>query len=122
MTISDILSGAAVREYHISPVLCVKDVVNDSKKAEKGTVFAAMKGEHEDGAEYIKEALTRGCDAVLCEKPPDIDCPYVLTDDCRAAYAFACAALRGDPQKNCGWRRSPGLTERRPRPPCCTIL
>ena len=99
MTISDILSGAAVREYHVSPALWVKDVVNDSKKAEKGTVFAAMKGEREDGAEYIKEAVMRGCEAVLCEKAPDTDCPYILTDDCRASYAFACAALRGDPQK-----------------------
>ena len=101
MRLYDILSGAAVLEYHAPAVLDVKDVVNNSEKAGKNTVFAALKGERDDGMNYIKDALSRGCAAVICDKKPAIECPYVLTADAHTAYAFAAAALNGEPLCRC---------------------
>lgn len=55
-------------EYHAPAGLDVKDVVNNSEKAVKNTVFAALKGERQDGMDHIKDALTRGCAAVICDR------------------------------------------------------
>lgn len=99
MRLYDILSGAAVLEYHAPAGLDVKDVVNNSEKAGKNTVFAALKGERQDGMDHIKDALARGCAAVICDRKPDIGCPYVLVGNANEAYAFASSALRGDPQR-----------------------
>jgi UDP-N-acetylmuramoyl-L-alanyl-D-glutamate--2,6-diaminopimelate ligase len=76
----------------------VKDVVNHSDKAVKGTVFAALCGEREDGYGYIKNALERGCDIILCDRMPYLRCGYIAVEDAHEAYARMCAALRGDPQ------------------------
>ena len=77
----------------------VKDVVNNSQKADKNTLFCAYKGECESGEDHIKEALANGCKIVLCERRPEIKCGYILVRDAREAYAYACASLNKDPQK-----------------------
>ena len=77
----------------------VKDVVNNSQKADKNTLFCAYKGERDDGENHIKEALSDGCKFVLCEHKPDIDCGYIIVSDAREAYAKACANINGNPQR-----------------------
>ncbi len=76
----------------------VKDVVNDSRKVTPGALFCACPGERENGAEYIKQAVSNGCAAVVCEKTPAIPCGYITVDNARRAYSKLCAAINGSPQ------------------------
>lgn len=48
----------------------VKDIVFDSRKVSKGSVFVAMKGTKVDGHGFIGLALEKGAVAVVCEELP----------------------------------------------------
>ena len=40
----------------------------DSRRAQPGSLFFALKGEKADGADYISAAVKQGAEAVVCEK------------------------------------------------------
>ncbi len=54
-------------------------IVTDSREAESGALFIALKGERFDGHDYIAQAISRGAGAVIAERIPD-----GLDDDERA--------------------------------------
>lgn len=98
MKLSDILSGVAVKRMNADADACVKDVVNNSDKADENTVFCAYKGEADNGEDHIKEAKERGCKIVVCESSFDGD-GFITVDNAKKAYAYMCAHVNGDPQK-----------------------
>lgn len=49
----------------------VKDIVFDSRKVQKGSVFVAVRGTQVDGHDFIAAALERGAKSVVCETLPD---------------------------------------------------
>ena len=63
----------------------------------RGSLFAAVHGERDDGGRYLADALARGAACALCEAPPDVPIPYVLVPDCRLALAVLAAAWNGYP-------------------------
>jgi UDP-N-acetylmuramoyl-tripeptide--D-alanyl-D-alanine ligase len=44
----------------------------DSREVKPGGLFAALKGEQQDGHAFIPQAVERGATGILCERPPDI--------------------------------------------------
>ena len=62
-------------------------IVTDSRKVEKGFVYAAIKGEKTDGHNYIKGSVKSGAICAIAEHEPmpgegDFsDCPYILVKD-----------------------------------------
>ena len=98
MKLKQLLCGVRVAYMNADPDAEVKDVVNHSDKALKGTVFAALCGEREDGYGYIKNAIKNGCRLILCDRMPYLPCGCIVTENCHEAYARMCAALCGDPQ------------------------
>lgn len=48
----------------------VYGMCTDSREAETGVMFAAIKGERTDGHNYISTACQKGCDCFLCERVP----------------------------------------------------
>ena len=81
-----------------------------------GCLFVALPGYKTDGHRYIRQALERGAAAVLCQRPPEGEGPWLVTEDTRArrpqhlAVGVARAA-RGSP------RTPPGPTPPRGRGP-----
>lgn len=61
-------------------ILAVKNVIIDSRQAEKGSLFVAIKGERTDGHLYINKAFELGAVCAVSEKRLDIaeDTPYIL--------------------------------------------
>ncbi len=58
----------------------ITNITTDSRKAVKGSLFAAIKGERTDGHNYIEAATRLGAAAVLCEKKPqNTEISYILT-------------------------------------------
>ena len=45
----------------------VRGICTDSREAGPEIAFAAMRGEHADGHDYIAQALQNGCRCVICE-------------------------------------------------------
>ncbi len=56
----------------------VNSITTDSREASEGCLFAAIAGERVDGHDYIGKAADKGAMAVLCEKEPAEDIPYIL--------------------------------------------
>ncbi len=46
----------------------IKGVSTDTRTMKKGEVFIALKGEKFDGHNFIKEALSKGAEAIVCEQ------------------------------------------------------
>ncbi len=69
----------------------------DSRLAQPGQLFVAVKTERADGHDYIPDALARGATGVLCERPVDLPpqtAAVVVVPDTRAAVqAWAHLAL-----------------------------
>lgn len=77
----------------------VTELVNDSRKVCRGSVFVCISGAVSDGHSYIADVAEKGVAAVVVEK--DVDAPKGLTvikvSDTRYALAFMSAAYFGYP-------------------------
>ncbi len=67
LTLADLLEGITGRRPEI-PEVKIKDVVIDSREASEGSLFIALRGEHEDGHDFIADAFERGAIAAIAEK------------------------------------------------------
>jgi UDP-N-acetylmuramoyl-tripeptide--D-alanyl-D-alanine ligase len=54
-----------------------RDVVIDSRLAKENSLFVALRGEKEDGHDYVKDALKRGASAAIIDKVVD-DVPLII--------------------------------------------
>ena len=79
----------------------VSGVVYDSRQATAGSVFVALRGLHDDGTAYAREAVTRGAVAVFAEAPPPAGqpAPWFQVADGRLALAALAAEFHGRPSE-----------------------
>ncbi|MGI6080395.1 MAG: UDP-N-acetylmuramoyl-L-alanyl-D-glutamate--2,6-diaminopimelate ligase [Candidatus Avilachnospira sp.] len=88
----------------------VKDVIYDSRKAEKDTVFVCMTGTKTDSHDFIREVYEKGCRAFVVEKDADklllpkdengktrTDFSLISVGNARQALALMSAARFGHP-------------------------
>ena len=76
----------------------VSACVCDSRQVEPGMLFAALSGSCRDGHDFIAEAVSRGCGAILSEQPvPEFGLPNCVVANARDAYGRICQALAGNP-------------------------
>ena len=79
----------------------IKAVTCDSRNAEEGTAFVAIKGYKIDGHAFIKDALKNGAVAVIGEDEcNDTNIPYIKVGNSRHAYAVMSANFYQNPSKN----------------------
>ncbi|MBP5093909.1 MAG: UDP-N-acetylmuramoyl-L-alanyl-D-glutamate--2,6-diaminopimelate ligase [Abditibacteriota bacterium] len=77
----------------------VVSIEYDSRKAEKGSLFVALRGSKSDGHKYINKASENGASAVLCEELPaenPFDAYIVVEDSTKAVEALS-APFYGNP-------------------------
>ncbi len=77
----------------------VGGISHDSRRVERGWIFAALPGTMTHGLEYLKEAVARGAGAVLSDRDPGTFRPWLRSDRPRRDTALAAWALAGDPQE-----------------------
>ncbi len=80
----------------------VSSLVSDSRKAEKGCLFFAVKGMAYDGHDYINEATEKGAVAVVCEKLPQQrpgNITYIRVGDTAREMGKIASAFYGYPSK-----------------------
>ncbi|MGM0556257.1 MAG: Mur ligase family protein, partial [Myxococcota bacterium] len=82
------------------PSVEVDAVVFDSRRAEPGTLFAALRGLHADGHDYVDSAIGTGASAVFVERGadvPSLDVPVIVAEDTRRMLGPVSAAVFGHP-------------------------
>lgn len=80
----------------------IKGITANSKQVKKGFVFAAIKGNRQDGNCFINEAITRGAAVVVAQKnTPKIKIPQkvklITVNDCRKFLAKTANKFYGFP-------------------------
>ena len=87
----ELLSATADLEMEIT------GVSYDSRTTKPGDLFVAMAGFAVDGHAFIGKASAAGAAAVLCEKVPQENIPYVQVSDSRRCLAVVGANFFGHP-------------------------
>jgi UDP-N-acetylmuramoyl-tripeptide--D-alanyl-D-alanine ligase len=83
------LRPALIRAPAVGPMRFRRAVV-DSRKAGRGDIFVALKGERTDGHEYVADAARNGAAAAIVERPVDADlAQYVVPDALSALQRLA---------------------------------
>lgn len=85
--------GCKTEEIDLTGMVC------DSRKATKGIVFAATKGEHIDAHNLIPKAAEAGASAVLCEHEVDFPIPQIICSNVRSAMGNIASILYGEPSE-----------------------
>ncbi|HDN79022.1 MAG TPA: hypothetical protein ENG33_00995, partial [Chloroflexi bacterium] len=67
------LAGEEAPEGLVPPVKFSRAVV-DSRLAEEGALFIALKGENQDGHDFVGDAFERGAVAAIVEKDVSVNC------------------------------------------------
>ena len=78
----------------------ITSVTDDSRLVERGTLFVAHRGVHDDGHDFIEDAVSRGALAVVAERPVSVGVPLWIVPDGRAALAAWAGALYGHPTRD----------------------
>ncbi|RYE27499.1 MAG: UDP-N-acetylmuramoyl-L-alanyl-D-glutamate--2,6-diaminopimelate ligase, partial [Sphingobacteriales bacterium] len=82
--LKDILYGVSLKQVSGSTSLEVASICFDSRKAEPGSLFIAVRGTLSDGHDFIDKAIGQGTKAIVCEKFPDTlqdGVSYFLVED-----------------------------------------
>lgn len=83
----------------------VSAIVYDSRDAEPGALFVALRGAYADGHEYLDDARIRGAEACLIDRDPaelplDGYAAVALVPDSRRALAAVARRYYGDPSQS----------------------
>lgn len=82
--------------------LDLKGICSDSRKAQAGSLFIAVKGTQSDGHDYISKAIGLGAVAVVCEKLPgniDEGITYVTVKNSAEALGIIASNFSGNPSE-----------------------
>jgi UDP-N-acetylmuramoyl-tripeptide--D-alanyl-D-alanine ligase len=83
------LSPTLIHAPVVGPLRFRRAVV-DSRRAGRGDIFVALKGEHADGHDYVADAARRGAAGAIVERSVDVNiAQYVVPDSLRAIQAVA---------------------------------
>jgi UDP-N-acetylmuramoyl-L-alanyl-D-glutamate--2,6-diaminopimelate ligase len=82
------------------PSTVVTSIAHDSRRAEPGSLFACVRGEHADGHDFAPDAVERGAQALLVERRLDLPVAQILVADSRYMLGSAAAAIYGHPDRD----------------------
>lgn len=74
-------------------------LVSDSRKAEAGTLFACVRGDHSDGHDFAEKAFSGGTAMLLCERRLDLPVPQIISTEIRRNMGRVASILYGEPSK-----------------------
>nr|WP_325185837.1 UDP-N-acetylmuramoyl-L-alanyl-D-glutamate--2,6-diaminopimelate ligase [uncultured Oscillibacter sp.] len=97
MRLKELLEGLSVLSATADLELEIPSVSYDSRTVTPGGLFVAMTGFAADGHDFIGKAVEAGAAAVLCQRAPEGDVPYVRVADSRRALAVVGANFFGHP-------------------------
>lgn len=83
--------------------ILIRGLSADSRRVQAGWLFIAIRGMHRDATDFLRDAVSHGCVAVVCDSPPppldDIAVPILTVPDARTAMAYLFDAWYGHPAR-----------------------
>ena len=67
------------------PQGAIKRILTDSRHAEAGDAFLALKGERFDAHNFVAQVAEKGCQIAIVERPLDVDIAQLVVPDTRLA-------------------------------------
>ncbi|MFH1996188.1 MAG: UDP-N-acetylmuramoyl-L-alanyl-D-glutamate--2,6-diaminopimelate ligase [Candidatus Omnitrophota bacterium] len=97
--IGELLAGIRCSAEKSVLAMPVSGIAFDSKKVSSGDLFVAVRGTQRDGHDFIREAVSKGAHAVVCERAPRLSrkVPIIRTNNTRYALARIADAFFGRP-------------------------
>ena len=98
--LEELLNDVPIAKIIGSDEISVSSLCLDSRKCQPSSVFAAVRGGSSDGHNFIKEAIEKGANAIICEEFPSLlagGVTYVKVYDTQAAIPKIAKAFFGDP-------------------------
>ena len=99
MKLGPLLAAAGAKASKRADAVDVRHIVYDSRKAEPGSLFVAIKGFHRDGHDFVPDAVKKGAVAVVAEKRLRTKTPVAIVPDTRVALADLAAELFDHPTR-----------------------
>lgn len=81
----------------------IENIVFDSRKVMKNSLFVAVKGSKSDGHDFIFKAVESGASAIICEKLPEYSAPnvsWIVTGDSAGALGQVSSNFFGNPSSS----------------------
>ncbi len=97
LKLNELLSRLDIIELHADGDMDISGICYDSRLVSPGQLFVAVTGFASDGHRFIPMAVEKGASAVLCERVPENDVPYILVKNTRYALAIISANFYGNP-------------------------
>lgn len=101
--LQDLLAKVSVQNIHGDPNRTIEKLTLDSRQAQQGSLFAALRGSTTDGHQFIEKAITNGAGVILCEDlPSDLNpkVTYLKVADSAAALGFMADNFYNHPSQN----------------------
>ena len=106
MELKKILTGIEGIKAKGDLSLDVKNITNDSRKVEKGSMFIAIKGFETDGHKFIKDVIKLEPSCIMVEEGSELkelakleNITILVVKDTRKALAVASSNFYGNPSK-----------------------
>lgn len=101
MRIRDLLQGVPTVHFSGKEGEEVSGISYSSRSVNSGHLFAALRGEKNDGFHFIPEAISKGARAILSErtKPSEFDLNWIQVQDARKSLALCSANFFHHPSK-----------------------
>ena len=96
MQLEKLLDGVAY-EGRAAKDMEISGICYDTREMSPGCLFVALPGYKTDGHRYIRRAMEQGAAAVMCQREPEWEGPWLKTSDTRAALAVVSANWFGHP-------------------------
>src|SRR5213080_19419 len=100
MQLKTLLAATPVREVIGSLDRPVENIAYDSRRVQRNSLFAALRGEKTDGHEFIGSAIDKGASVIVTEREeqhPRVTC--LVVENTRTALADLSAAFYGHPAR-----------------------
>src|SRR2546423_4141687 len=100
MQLKTLLAATPVRQVIGSLDRPVENIAYDSRRVQRNSLFAALRGEKTDGHQFIGQAIDKGASVILAERQnndPRITC--LVVENTRIALADLSAAFYGHPAR-----------------------
>jgi UDP-N-acetylmuramoyl-L-alanyl-D-glutamate--2,6-diaminopimelate ligase len=101
--IKEILKGIEIVSISGTKSKVISGIEFDSRKAQKDSLFVAVKGYKTDGHNFISSAIASGASAVICEtlpENPEKSICWIKTDDSAKALGMAASNFYGNPSSS----------------------
>jgi UDP-N-acetylmuramoyl-L-alanyl-D-glutamate--2,6-diaminopimelate ligase len=92
--LNDLIPADMANDYDHLKKIAIKNIIYDSRKVEKNSLFVAIRGFKTDGHQYLKEAESRGAVAAVVEiKNEGLKIPQIVVKNTRQVLAKIAASF-----------------------------